>query len=56
LVRRIAASGRFSSRRHSISEIADAVINVVPGQGSETVRKEEAENTALALINIAVED
>jgi predicted SPOUT superfamily RNA methylase MTH1 len=32
------------------------MINVVPGQGSETVRTEEAEYTALALIDIAEED
>ncbi|RPJ49938.1 MAG: hypothetical protein EHJ95_08035 [Methanobacteriota archaeon] len=39
-----------------MSGITGAVINVVPGQGSETVRTEEAACTALALINIAVED
>lgn len=40
---------------HSGSEFADAWINVVPGQGSATVRTEEAVTAALALINIIEE-
>ncbi|UCE44228.1 MAG: RNA-binding protein, partial [Candidatus Bathyarchaeota archaeon] len=34
-----------------LEEIADFVINMVPGQGTETVRTEEAVSASLALLN-----
>lgn len=37
---------------HSCSDFTSTIINVVPGQGSATVRTEEAVCAALALINI----
>jgi predicted SPOUT superfamily RNA methylase MTH1 len=43
----------LSDENRSISDIADAVLNLVPNQGSATVRTEEAVFAALALINVA---
>lgn len=43
----------LADEKRSISEFTDAVFNVVPGQGSATVRTEEAVIAALALLNVA---
>jgi predicted SPOUT superfamily RNA methylase MTH1 len=43
----------LSDEGRSISEFTDAVFNLVPNQGTQTVRTEEAVFAALALLNVA---
>jgi predicted SPOUT superfamily RNA methylase MTH1 len=43
----------LADEKRSISEFTDAVFNLVPHQGSATVRTEEAVFAALALLNVA---